>query len=242
MAQADKAFEDWEAQVSQETDPIKIEAGLTDQDPIVRQEFARKTNVQLSPDQIERGLADESDDVRLAFAKRTDFTPTPGQAERGLTDSNVEIATAFAERKDFTPTSAQVLRGVTQQRLGRDPDDNSVVDVNQSIREAFLRRDDAVMDQSDFDVAMELTDGADREAIENMQRRNIAHQAASQAAELNPAAARIMARQQQVLQDSKGKQLPDVSRHIEAARKRNEDLERQQQQQQVVDMKKGRSL
>lgn len=241
MAQADKAYEDWESNVSQETDPAKIEAGLTDKDPIVRAEFARKTNVQLSPSQIDRGLADESDDVRLAFAKRTDFTPTTEQAERGLTDKNPDVATAFAERKDFTPTSAQVLRGVTQQRLGRDPDDNSLVDVNQSIREAFLRREDAVMDQSDFDVAMELTDGADREAIQDLQRSNTANLAAK-AAELNPAAARLMA----VIQKAEQANQPLPSRAtelVEAARKRKEELARQQQQQQVeVNAKKGRSL
>lgn len=230
-------YEQWEAQVSLETDPIKIEAGLTDKDSIVRAEFARKTNVQLTSDQIDRGLQDESDDVRLTFAKRADYTPTLEQAERGLTDSNLEIVTVFAERKDFVPTSAQVLRGVTQQRLGNDPDDNSLTDINQPIREAFLRRDDAVMTQSDFDVARELTDGKDREAIEEMQRRNIAHQAA----ELNPAAARLMANIDRAEQANQP--LPDRANELaEAARKRNEDLERQQQQQQVVDMKKGRSL
>lgn len=236
-------YEQFEADAARETDPAKIEAGLTDKNSIVRQEYARKSNVQLTPEQIDRGLQDESDDVRLTFAKRTDYTPTPEQAERGLTDSNVEIATAFAERKDYTPTSAQVLRGVTQQRLGHDPDDSSLTDINRPIKDAFLRRDDVVMSQDDYDVAMEITDGKERGAIQEMQRRNsanLASQTAEQRKDLNPAAARLMANIARAEQENK--ELPArASELVDAARKRNEDLDRQQQQQVEV-TRKVRSL
>lgn len=53
---------------------------------------------------------------------------------------------------------------------------------------------------------------------------------------------KLQSRAQRHALESKGKQLPDVSRHIEAARKRNEDLERQEAMQQQQQQQKSASL